>query len=195
VKEEYIFWVVCVTLFMGGLGFPVPENPLLMGAGYGLYQKTISPFYGLFFCFLSILSGDFILFASIRLIFRSPRFSYKVKEWVGRERYDKCQSAFYNWGGWTLFIARFTFGLRAAAYVAAGAMKYPWIRFVIFDCISVGIQVILFMGLGYFAGDEIQEITHTSEKILLFITIAALLTIIITVFFNFIVKRMASRGN
>ncbi len=192
-KGEYILWVVCITLFVGGLGFPVPENPLLMGGGYAIYQKAIPPHLGVFLCVLSILGGDFLLFTSIRLIFERPGFSGRIKDWVGNDRFERCESAFKNWGGWTLFIARFTFGLRAAAYVAAGALKYPWIRFLIVDSISVGIQVVLFIGIGYFAGDEIQKVAQTSERIILIITAAAILTIMITLFFSLIAKRMASR--
>lgn len=192
-KGEYILWVVCITLFVGGLGLPVPENPLLMGGGYAIYQKAISPIPGIILGFLSILCGDFLLFSTIRVIFKRPGFSNKIKNWVGNDRFNRCEIAFKNWGGWTLFIARFTFGIRAVAYVIAGALKYPWIRFLWVDGISVAIQVILFIGIGYYAGDEIQRVAHTSERILLLITVAGILTILIALFFTIISKKMTSK--
>ena len=56
-------WVIALTLFLGGLGAPVPENPILVGGGYVIYQDVSPPVFSLFLWYAAILGGDFFLFA------------------------------------------------------------------------------------------------------------------------------------
>ena len=79
-----------------------------------------------------------------------------------------------------LFLSRFTFGVRAVAYVAAGAAHYSWLRFLIVDGFSVAVQVLLFVGIGYYAGDHVEWAKAGGEKIALLVGILALVTILIT---------------
>lgn len=173
-----VLWVVSLTLFLGGLGLPVPENPVLVGGGYAIYQKVVPLIPGFCLWYLSILSGDFFLYAIFHYFFRRPALSNLTNRWIGHDRLERYQNAFVNWGGWTLFLARFTFGIRAVAYVAAGAVGYPWMRFLAVDGVSVAIQVLMFVGLGYYAGERIEWAKATSEKIILLISLAILLTIL-----------------
>ena len=100
---------------------------------------------------------------------------------------------FLSWGGWTLFVARFTFGIRAVAYFAAGAASYPWIRFLVVDCVSVAIQVLMFVGIGYYAGERVEWAKATSTKIALLLSLAAILTLIFTWIYTLFVRRLANR--
>lgn len=171
-----VFWAIAFSLFLGGLGFPIPENPLLMGAGYAISQ-SMTKFAGLPLWFLAIVSGDFILFAAVRWLFTWPSLKGLVLKLVGQNRLKLYQKAFLHHGGWTLFLARFTFGIRAAAYVAAGVASYPWIKFLLVDGISVGIQLVVFVSIGYFAGDRISLAEATAKTIALLLTGAILLSI------------------
>lgn len=173
-----VLWVVSLTLFLGGIGLPVPENPVLVGGGYAIYQKVVPLIPGFCLWYLSILCGDFFLYAIFHYFFRRPALSNLTKRWIGHDRLGRYQNAFVNWGGWTLFLARFTFGIRAVAYVTAGAVGYPWMRFLAVDGVSVAIQVLMFVGLGYYAGERIEWAKATSEKIILLISLAVLLTIL-----------------
>jgi len=173
-----VLWVVSLTLFLGGIGLPIPENPVLVGGGYAIYQKVVPLIPGFCLWYLSILCGDFFLYAIFHYFFRRAALSNLTKRWIGHDRLERYQNAFVNWGGWTLFLARFTFGIRAVAYVAAGAVGYPWMRFLAVDGVSVAIQVLMFVGLGYYAGERIEWAKATSEKIILLISLAVLLTIL-----------------
>ncbi|MFH0845166.1 MAG: VTT domain-containing protein [Pseudomonadota bacterium] len=188
-----VIWIVALTLFLGGLGLPLPENPILVGGGYTIHQKLVFPVSGIALWFLSILSGDFFLYAAVHWFFRRRPLSNLMKRWAGEHRLERYQQAFASWGGWTLFMARFTFGIRGAAYIAAGAVGYPWMRFLIVDGLSVGIQVLLFVGIGYFAGDRIEWAKATSEKIIILLTLAAVLTLLLTWGCSFIMRRASNR--
>ncbi len=193
-KIGSVSWAIGIALFLGGLGLPVPENPALVGGGYAIYQGAASPITALCLWYLAILCGDFVLFAIARWFFGRPSPSVWLKRWAGRKRFQRYQQAFLSWGGWTLFLARFTFGIRAVAYFAAGAAKYPWIRFLVVDAVSVAIQVIMFVGIGYYAGERVEWAKASSIKIALLLTLAAILTLIFTWIYALLVRRI-SDGN
>ncbi|MBW1930260.1 MAG: VTT domain-containing protein [Deltaproteobacteria bacterium] len=177
ITSKSVLWGVALSLFLGGLGFPIPENPLLMGGGYAISQKLTDPAVGLSLWYIAILTGDSILFSLVRWLFTWPLLKGYLLKMVGTQRLDMYQKAFYHHGGWTLFLARFTFGIRSAAYVAAGVAYYPWPRFLLVDGISVAIQLLLFASIGYYAGDRISWAEATARTIALLLTGALVVSI------------------
>jgi membrane protein DedA with SNARE-associated domain len=89
-------------------------------------------------------------------------------------------------------LARFTFGIRALVYLAAGAARYPWQRFLAVDGVSVAIQVLLFVGIGFYAGERTKWAQTTGEKIALVLGICALGGIMVSYFSSIILKRLST---
>ena len=190
-----VFWAITISLFVGALGFPIPENPILMGGGYALFQQISPPVASLVIWYLAIVSGDTILFAIAYWFFNRPTLSAFLKRTVGAKRLEQYQKVFASRGGWTLFLARFTFGLRAVAYIAAGAARYSWRRFLVVDSISVAVQVILFVGIGYFAGERVQWTDETGERILILIGVFAFISLVATWMSAFITRKISNRNH
>ena len=145
-----------------------------------MFKQISPPMRSLFLWFLAILGGDFLLFALSHWFFTRDAVSALLKRCMGTERLEKYQMTFACWGGLMLFLARFTFGVRAVAYVAAGAARYSWLRFLVVDGVSVAIQVLLFVGIGYYAGEHVEWARASGEKIALLLGLLALITILIT---------------
>ena len=190
-KAHTYVWAIAATLFLGGAGLPIPENPVLIGGGFAIHRQVCSSIISLCLWFSAITAGDIFLFCISRWLFTRPRLLIFLGKRVGERRHERYRAAFANHGGWTLFLARFTFGLRAVAYLAAGAARYPWRRFLAWDSLSVAIQVLLFVGIGYFAGDEIEAAMLTGEKIALLLTFATLAGIVMTCVFSTFVERLS----
>jgi len=189
-----VICAIAFSLFLGGLGFPVPENPLLMGGGYAISQAMASVSTSLPLWFVAILMGDIILFAAVRWLFTWRSLKRLVLKLVGYQRLQMYQKAFLHHGGWTLFLARFTFGIRSAAYVAAGIASYPWVRFVSIDGISVAIQLVLFVSIGYFAGDRIGWAQATAQTLALLLTSALILSIAASWIATKLIRRFTKGG-
>jgi membrane-associated protein len=185
------FWAITIYLFLGGLGIPVPENPALMGGGYALYKEISPSLISLCLWYLAIMAGDSCLFASAYWLFTRPALSGLLNRYVGRKKLEKYRAAFAQRAGWTLFLARFTFGIRALAYMAAGAARYPWKRFLAVDGLSVAIQVLLFVGIGYYAGEQTKWARITGERIALLVGAFALAGMIITYIFSLVLHRLS----
>ncbi len=188
------FWAITILLFLGGLGFPVPENPALMGGGYALHKHISPPLVSLFVWYLAVMAGDSLLFASSYWLFTRPKLSELLDRYVGRKRLEKYRTAFAGQAGWTLFLARFTFGVRALAYLAAGAARYPWQRFMAVDGVSVAVQVLLFVGIGYYAGERTKWAQTTGEKIAYLLGICALGGILVSYISTILLRKLSTRN-
>jgi len=188
------FWAITILLFLGGLGIPVPENPALMGGGYALHKHLSPPFASVFAWYLAIMLGDSLLFAAAYWIFTRPTLSGLLDRYVGRRRLEEYRTTFAGRAGWTLFLARFTFGIRALVYLAAGAARYPWQRFLAVDGVSVAAQVLLFVGIGYYAGERIEWAQSTGEKIAFLLGICALGGIVVSYISSTLLHKLSMRN-
>jgi membrane-associated protein len=188
---ESVFWAIALTLFLGGLGLPLPENPILMAGGYAIFKRVTPPAASLTLWYLAIIAGDVLLFAVSHWFFTRPAVAAFLKRIGGAHRLESYRKTFAVRGGWTLFLARFTFGFRAVAYIAAGAAHYPWKRFLFVDGLSVALQVMLFVGVGYFAGERIDWAENATHKIVLFLGILAIISLLITWLASYLVRLFA----
>ena len=188
------FWALTFLLFLGGLGIPVPENPALMGGGYLLHTRISPPITSLGVWYLAIMAGDSLLFALAYWLFSRPALSGLLDRYLGKKRTEEYRTAFGRRAGLTLFLARFTFGIRALVYLAAGAARYPWRRFLVVDGVSVAIQVLLFVGIGYYAGEQTNWAQATGEKIALLLGICGLGGILISYIFSALLRKLSNRN-
>lgn len=195
IKMLSAFWAITILLFLGGLGIPVPENPALMGGGYVLHRHLSPPLVSLFVWYLAIMLGDSLLFASSYWLFTRPRLLELLDRYVGRKRLEQYRTTFTGRAGWTLFLARFSFGIRALVYLAAGATRYPWQRFLALDGVSVAVQVLLFVGIGYYAGERTKWAQSTGAKIALLLGIFALAGIVVSYLSSFILQKLSTGKN
>jgi len=190
---ESVFWAIGLSLFVGALGVPIPENPLLMGGGYALFKNICPPLPSLVFWYLAIVLGDIVLFALSYWFFTRPPLASFLTRYVGPKQLDAYKSAFAARGALTLFLARFTFAIRAVAYIAAGAAHYPWRRFLMVDAVSVAVQVALFVGVGYSAGEHIEWALATEEKLVVVLGLLAALSLVVAWVSGLFIRRLSGR--
>jgi membrane protein DedA with SNARE-associated domain len=189
-----VTWVIAVALFLGGLGLPVPENPLLLGGGYAIFKKVSPSATSLFFWWLAIVCGDLLLFGTAHWVFTRRATSNLLSRYLSESRLNRYRRAVAYRGALILFLARFTFGIRAVAYVAAGMAHYPWSRFLVVDSLSVAIQVVLFVGIGYYAGERVEWARATGEKAAVLLGIFVVVTAVATLLASAVLKKLSGPG-
>lgn len=86
--------------------------------------------------------------------------SSTMGRFVKQEHYDKAERALARWGGWTVFIGRFTAALRVLVPGLAGIGHMPYRRFLAFNVAGGAIWGALAVLLGYFAGSQWHRIAH-----------------------------------
>jgi membrane protein DedA with SNARE-associated domain len=68
---------------------------------------------------------------------------------------------------------------------------YPRLRFLVVDGLSVAIQVLLFVGIGYYAGERVQWAKATGEQVAILLGIFVLVTVVATLLASAIMKRLS----
>lgn len=168
-------------LILCGVGNPVPEDTVLIAAGYLAYSEVISLKITLPLAYIGVLSGDLLLYyfgqKYGQKIIEHPKF-LKI---IPVERVDKIRRGFKRWGSWMVFFARFLVGFRSPTFLLSGVMHMPFRRFIVFDCLGALISVPIFVGLGYIFGAHVEALRHDIGLIKHWVV--AVVIVLIAIFF------------
>ena len=167
----YPYLGVAVVFVICGLGFPLPEELVLIAAGYVSFKELASVEWMMVACAASILAGDLPPFLLGRI------FGARLLRWrplrllVNRRRLAQFDNWFRRRGDLVIFFARFITGVRIVAYFTAGTMKMRVSRFIMLDVLGILVVVPLFVGIGYSAGtfidDAIAKVQQVERGILI----------------------------
>ncbi|SRR5579884_1670527 len=154
----YVGVFICV--FIGNLGIPVPEETVLLAAGFlaGRGDLALEPLY--LVGIGSAVTGDCCGFffgrtGGQRLFQRlSERFAFV------RSRYQRLQVFFNVHGSKAVFMARFIAGARFMAGPMAGAAGMSFLRFLGWNVSGALIWCSLIITIGYVVGDELEAVSH-----------------------------------
>jgi len=159
--EQFPYLGVSIVFLLLGIGLPIPEEVVLVIAGFICHTRADDPGVTIQFmivvCIISILAGDLIPFTLGRqfgprlLRLRFLRFV------VSRQRLATFDRWFRRRGDLVIFFARFVPGLRTVAYFTAGTMRMRWLRFLTLDVAGILLVAPLFAVIGYLSGDVIDQ--------------------------------------
>lgn len=153
-----------VAMIVCGIGLPVPEELVLVWAGYLSYSSGVH--FGLIFgiCVLSILAGDLVPFM-LGKVFGPKLLKLRiVRTWMHTERLARFDAFFTKHGRLTILVARFLTGVRIPAFFTAGSMGMSIVRFLIMDGIGALIGCTIFVSLGKFNGEHIDQVIEWVKK-------------------------------
>ena len=152
------YGAIFVLLMLGIVGLPVPDETLLVFAGYLSFKGTLrlettvaTGFFGSA-CGMSIsyALGRFLGLPALNkvgpLLHLRPEHLEQAHQWVER------------WGKYSLLLAYFVPGYRHLAAFLAGASRLEPTVFARFAYTGALIWASCFVGLGYVAGDAWQQL-------------------------------------
>jgi membrane protein DedA with SNARE-associated domain len=102
-----------------------------------------------------VLAGDMLLYVVGR------HFGRRILAWPAArriltpEREARVMDAYHRHGLKFVVMARLVMGLRAAAFLTAGLVRVPFLRFVLVDVAAVLVSVPLAFGLAYAVADSV----------------------------------------
>lgn len=166
-------------LILCGFGNPVPEDTILIAAGYLSFEKVINIYFALPLCYIGIICGDFLLYFFGRRYGQKLIQHPKFLKLVPVRRIEKIRRGFLRWGHWMVFFARFLVGFRPPIFLLSGVMKLPFKEFAIIDCLGGLISVPLFFGLGYLFGSHVETIKEDIFRIKSWLIASVILAIAI----------------
>jgi membrane protein DedA with SNARE-associated domain len=155
---------VFVFVFVGNLGIPVPEETVLLVAGFlaGRNDLDLRTLYVVGIG--SAVAGDCCGFlfgrtGGQRLLERlAERFEFV------RSRYERLQVFFKTHGSKAVFMARFIAGARFLAGPMAGAAGMRFWRFLGWNLMGAVIWCSLVITVGYLVGDELEWVAHVAHR-------------------------------
>jgi membrane protein DedA with SNARE-associated domain len=168
--RQYGLWVVFfgtmiegdLTLLLAGVlarsGLFSFQDALLVGTSGGVVGDLIS----------------YLIGSGFRSRARTLRFYLRAKPRIER--------LMRRFGGFTLFIVKYTYGLRTAMSVFCGLAHFGAHRFAPLALLSCMAWVILLAGLGYFFTGTIEKLIgdiHTIEKAVLAIVVLLVLALVV----------------
>ncbi len=151
-----------VMLLLTGVGSPVPEDVLLLGAGY-LASAGVLDWPGVFIvCCFGVVASDVMLYAAGRhLVWHSER--WPEGHFLSPARLHRATNWFDRWGHVLVLIARLVPGTRAVVFVTAGIRAVPLKVFLGYDCIGAFLWVPAILTIGHVAGDRIGGLSELAE--------------------------------
>ena len=161
-------------LILGGLGFPFPEDGILIISGLLISHGVIKLVPALFIIYPSLLIADFILYAIGRKYGRMIAEHKRFSKIVSPATLLMFEEKFTRWGALMVFLGRHFIGFRAPIFLISGVMRIPRLKFLIADGLSAIITIFINLGLGYLGGNTLMllrnDITRV-DYILIFILI------------------------
>ena len=177
---QYGYVGIFIFLLLTGCGMPIPEEVAIIFAGWGSSQGHLDPTLAISSCLIGALMGDSIMYAigfhfGHNLMAEHPKFA----KFVGAEREEYFEQAIQRHGFKVMLLARFMVGVRGPVYLAAGVVRMPFRRFLLWDFICATLVVGTFFGLSFVYGEQITGLVRDAEKKL---TLFVLLLVLIGAF-------------
>ncbi|MCA8951592.1 MAG: VTT domain-containing protein [Planctomycetes bacterium] len=163
--EQYPYLGVAAVFLLCGMGLPVPEELVLLAAGYVCAKFEVNLGIMMVWCGGAIVVGDVLpyvlgrVFGTRLLRLRWMRFL------VTKRRLAVFDLWFRRRGDLVILIARFIAGLRVVAFFTAGVMKMPWRRFLLYDGMGILVVVPLLTWLGHRSQAFIDEMIVNVQKV------------------------------
>jgi membrane protein DedA with SNARE-associated domain len=166
---------VFLVLLATGLGVPVPEELPIVIAALMARWEVMHWAGALGSCLGGVLAADMLLYGVGR------QFGRRILEWPAArriltpERERRVMEAYHRHGLKFLVMARLVMGLRAAAFLTAGLVRVPFLRFVLVDVAAVMVSVPLAFGVAYGLADSVAVALAYVHEMQLWVGAAVLL--------------------
>ena len=158
----YLGIFICV--FVGNLGLPLPEELVLLAAGFLAGRHTLQLGTLYIVAIVSAVTGDCCGF----VIGRTG--GQRLFEWLSEKsqllhrRYKRLQTFFLWHGNQAVFFARFITGARFMAGPMAGAAGMRFRSFLAWDLLGAFIWCSAMITIGYFVGNQLEWVAHAVHK-------------------------------
>jgi membrane protein DedA with SNARE-associated domain len=158
--ETFVGWPylgVALVFLLCGFGLPLPEEIVLVTAGYFSFKGLAHVGWMMATCAGAILIGDLAPFTLGRLV--GPRLLRirPLRAVFNRRRLAKFDGWFRRRGDLVIFFSRFVPGIRIIAYFTAGTMKMRVWRFLVLDIAGIALVCPPLVWVGYHFGAVIDD--------------------------------------
>ncbi len=174
---HYGYWAVGVALLLENVGIPLPGEPILLFASFLAFSEHD-------------LQLPWIMVVATVVSTVGGSLGFAVGHYGGRPLLDRYQNTFRvspsvlvrgerlfsRFGAFTIFFARFVFGLRVIAGPLAGVLRMPWRTFLLFNFLGAAVWAVVISSVGYMFGHHWATLMRDLKRFDVAVLIAVLLT-------------------
>jgi membrane protein DedA with SNARE-associated domain len=159
------YFGIVLFLVLTGCGMPIPEEVAIVLAGVLSAEEKLYWGWALLACLVGAILGDSMMyligrqFGATKLT-AHPRFA----KLLGAEREKRFEDAIERHALKVMLAARFMVGVRGPVYLAAGAIRMPYRKFIMLDLVCASIVVSIVFGLSYLFGQGVLVWIRDAEK-------------------------------
>lgn len=149
--------VLFIALLIGAVGIPLPGSLMLLAAGSFIEQGDMNLWYVLMLSAVGAILGDNIGYALGR--WGSRGLTRRISRLIGGEKQLKAAQVWLNRReGAGIFLSRWLVTpLAPFINITSGMTGYSWPRFLLYDVLGEALWVVLYVTLGRFFSDRVQE--------------------------------------
>ena len=153
------------VVLLGNMGVPIPEETVLVVAGYMVWQGDLRLPIVLAVGILSAVAGDNLGYWFGREYGQGAIERYGHWILVTPDRLESAQRFVTRYGSLGVFAARFMPGLRFLAGPLAGTTGLQPLSFIVANVLGAALYVPLAVGLGYAVGYGLGEYVTRFERV------------------------------
>ncbi|MEW6659376.1 MAG: DedA family protein [Thermodesulfobacteriota bacterium] len=191
--SHYGYLGIFLLLMVGIVGLPIPDEIILMFAGYLIFKGSFQPVPTAATALLGTFCGITVSYS----LGRSAGFYFLQKYGhylhISLARLARTQAWFHRVGKWAIFFGYFIMGVRHLAALTAGASRMRFRVFALFAYSGGFLWTLSYVYLGYFLGEELPKLSP--ELRLGFLIATGIVILSISAFFicrHFKNRRLAS---
>ncbi len=159
------YGAIAGVVLLGNMGLPVPEESILLIAGYLAWRGRLSLPVVIAVGVLSAIVGDNLGYwlghhGGRPLLLRYGRY---VR--VSDQTLQRAEQVVARYGHWAVFWGRFIAGLRFLAGPLAGIAQMPFRRFFLANAGGAVVFVPVITWVGYRAGRSLHAVLGTVEQV------------------------------
>lgn len=174
---------IFVVVVSGNLGIPVPEEAILVVAGYLVWEGQLQLPIVFVVGIVSAVVGDNLGYWVGKHYGRRAIERYGQRFYITPERVDSAQRFVIRYGPIGVLIARFVPGLRFMAGPLAGTAGMPFPHFLVSNILGAAIYVPLVVAVGYAIGlglgDYIVQFELVGGKVEHIVFVAVLVSAVV----------------
>lgn len=188
--QNFPYLGLFVMLVLGTLGFPFPEDAILILCGFMIAHDVVQPVPAILILSAGMICTDFFLYHVGRKYGRMVVAHKRFRRIISPRRIKKLSRSFSKWGVLVIFLGRHLVGLRAQIFLVAGILKMPRPKFVLVDAISSLFTIALMVGAGYWGGSFIEMVKKDVAAAQNAILILGLIGLVCILIWRFAVRRL-----
>jgi membrane-associated protein len=171
---------VAVALLLENAGIPVPGETILLFASFLAFsEKQLHLPWIIVVGTAACTLGDNLGYAIGRRGGRPMLECWKRLFPIRQTHVQHGERLFARFGSFTIFFARFVFGMRIVAGPLAGVLRMPWKQFVGYNFLGAAVWVTVVSVAGYLFGRQWQSLLRVMRGLNLGILAALAIVIVV----------------